>query len=132
MELLIYVIALISLLGLYLFWKREINRKGIHPSIELISTSRLKEELINDPAIQLVDVRTTLEYSRGYIEPADQIDYMGAKFITKFDSYDKEKPIYLYCRSGNRSAKAANVLAQNGFTKIYDLEGGILKWNKSE
>ena len=41
---------------------------------------------------------------------------------------DKNEPIYLYCRSGKRSAKAAQILKEMGFKEIYDMEGGFLNW----
>ena len=43
---------------------------------------------------------------------------------------DKSKELYIYCRSGNRSGKAAKKLGKMGFAKVYDLEGGIINWNK--
>jgi len=53
-------------------------------------------------------------------------------FKEKFKFYDKKKPLYIYCRSGHRSSGAAEVLAEEGFTEIYELQGGILEWNKSK
>lgn len=113
------------------------NQKGHvqkHPAIHSINSSQLKEIVSrneDNPAVQFVDVRTSLEYGRGYIQPADNIDVMSNSFTEQFSAYDKDKPLYIYCRSGTRSGKAASKLAQEGFTEIYDLEGGILQWNKS-
>lgn len=50
--------------------------------------------------------------------------------MQQMEKLDKEKPVYIYCRSGGRSGKAAKQLADEGFTEIYDLDGGILEWNK--
>jgi rhodanese-related sulfurtransferase len=47
---------------------------------------------------------------------------------TAFKKLNPSKPVYLYCRSGNRSGKAANLLAKMGFTEIYDLKGGYMSW----
>ena len=41
---------------------------------------------------------------------------------------DKDKPVYLYCRSGARSQKAARKLIDMGFEKVYDLKGGFMRW----
>lgn len=101
-----------------------------HPAIHTISIAQLKKMIDKDTAFQFIDVRTPFEYKKGHIKPAVNIDYMGKKFGEKFNSFDKKKPVYLYCQSGNRSSKAAWLLAKEGFTEIYDLEGGILKWNK--
>jgi rhodanese-related sulfurtransferase len=43
---------------------------------------------------------------------------------------DKKKPVAVYCRSGMRSANAANILKEMGFKKIYNLDGGYLAWTK--
>ncbi len=45
------------------------------------------------------------------------------------EKLDKSKPVFLYCKSGKRSSSAANKLEELGFTKIYELEGGMLKWD---
>jgi rhodanese-related sulfurtransferase len=45
-----------------------------------------------------------------------------------FDKLDKTQPVYIYCRSGNRSAKSAIRLQEMGFEKIYDLEGWFMAY----
>lgn len=78
---------------------------------------------------QLVDVRTSNEYHAGHIRDAINIDYFRATdFKKSFEKLDKDKPVYLYCRSGARSRKAARRLVDMGFSKIYDLKGGYLRW----
>ena len=74
----------------------------------------------------LLDVRTKEEFSEGHIEgslnlPIGEID-RAATLIP-----DKSVPIYVYCRSGNRSARAAAYLKGNGYTSVYDI-GGILSY----
>jgi phage shock protein E len=44
--------------------------------------------------------------------------------------YDKSKPVFLYCRSGNRTSSAAAKVAKLGFGEIYDLQGGIMSWSR--
>ena len=79
--------------------------------------------------VQLVDVRTSKEYKGGHIKNAINIDFFNASnFKKSFEKLDKEKPIYLYCRSGARSQKAARRLVDMGFSKIYDLKGGYMRW----
>ena len=51
--------------------------------------------------------------------------------MDQMSKFDKNKEIYVYCRSGKRSGKAAAKLKEQGFTKIYDLQGGILNWEKN-
>ncbi|MDB9828031.1 rhodanese-like domain-containing protein [Flavobacteriaceae bacterium] len=79
--------------------------------------------------VQLIDVRTPNEFSNGHIEKAVNVDFFNQNnFGVAFTKLDKKKPLYIYCRSGKRSSRAAKQLAGLGFEKIYDLEGGYIKW----
>ncbi len=60
--------------------------------------------------VQLIDVRTAEEYDAGHIEGAENIDYKSNDFLMKLDKLDREKPVYIYCRIGNRSNNAAKEL----------------------
>ena len=80
---------------------------------------------------QLVDVRTPKEFAEDHINYAENINFFSEDFSSSIDKLDKEKPVFIYCRSGKRSGKSVAEFQKVGFTKIYELEGGILKW-KSE
>jgi phage shock protein E len=80
--------------------------------------------------VQLVDVRTAEEYHEGYIENAQLIDFYLDNFQGKIQELDKNKPVYLYCKSGNRSGKASKILSDLGFKEIVDLKGGYQAWSK--
>ena len=96
--------------------------------IEVLEVADYKKA-VNKNDVQLVDVRTPREFHGGHIARAVNIDYFqGAAFEEAFEKMDRKKPVYLYCRSGNRSLKAANRLIAMGFEKVYDLKGGILRW----
>jgi len=97
--------------------------------VSLIAPDAL--DAIND-GIQLVDVRTPEEFASGHLENAVNINFYADDFKDRINEMDKEKEVYLYCRSGGRSAKAAKELEAMGFKKVYDLEGGILKWQKKK
>lgn len=84
---------------------------------------------IATPGVQLIDVRTANEYSSGHIAKAQNIDYFKtSEFTTKVNKLDKDTPVYLYCRSGNRSQRAAAKLDSLGFKIIFDLEDGYNNW----
>ena len=68
----------------------------------------------------IIDVRTPAEYAAGHIAGAQNIDVEAADFASKIASLDKEAPYLLYCRSGRRSAIAAEEMAKAGFTDIVD------------
>ncbi len=78
---------------------------------------------------QLIDVRTPREYDTGHIENAVNIDFLSPDFEEKIlAQLDKDKPVFVYCQVGGRSAKAATVLKKQGFKTIYELKGGYAVW----
>ena len=98
-------------------------------SIKILDQQSFKEAVNNAEQLQLVDVRTAREYQVGHIEKAQNIDFFQAnKFAEAFNKLDKDRPVFIYCRSGNRSQKAARRLNNMGFKEIYDLKGGYLGW----
>lgn len=71
---------------------------------------------------QLVDVRTAKEYAVSHIEKAINLPLQDIQ-SSKFPIVSKDKPIYLYCRTGNRSSQATKLLKSAGFRNIIDLGG---------
>lgn len=86
--------------------------------------------LIDMQEVQIIDVRTQAEYQSGHLFDAENIDVNSPEFEALIENLDKNKPVCVYCKSGGRSAKAAKILEQKGFKKVYDLKGGIVKWQK--
>lgn len=85
-------------------------------STEAINITRNKNAVI-------IDVRTKEEYSLGHIKNAinNPIDSFNV-------NYDKDTIIIVYCASGVRSANAANLLINQGYTNVYNLDGGLANW----
>ncbi len=80
--------------------------------------------------VQLIDVRTSGEYNRSHLKNAVNINMYSTNFLTEINKLDKNREVYLYCQVGSRSRYAAKILSQQGFTKVYDMEGGISYWQK--
>jgi len=78
---------------------------------------------------QIIDVRSPEEFAGQHIENAKNINWNGNDFDGKVSEYDKTKPVFVYCMIGGRSKKAAEKLQELGFKTIYELQGGIMKWN---
>jgi len=76
----------------------------------------------------ILDVRTPQEYAEGNIAQALNINFKSDTFRDDVDKLDKEATYLVYCRSGVRSAGARDVMAELGFTEVYNMEGGILEW----
>lgn len=97
-------------------------------SITVVTPTEFKEKSVNQT---IIDIRTPQEFSEGHIEGAVNINYFDNNFLDQIAKYEKNQPIFIYCRSGNRTTAASKKIADFGFTKIYDLEGGILYWMKN-
>lgn len=106
---------------------KEQNNEVEQAAISLISPEDLNQA---NKDIQLIDVRKPEEFSSGHLENAVNMNFYDDDFEDQIQTLDKSKEVYLYCRSGGRSGKAAQKLEEMGFTKVYDLEGGILNWEK--
>ena len=72
----------------------------------------------------LLDVREEYEYQDGHIKGA--VNLPLREILGKKDSLPKDKDIYVYCRSGHRSADAVNFLKSLGFEKVHNIEGGFI------
>ena len=89
-------------------------------------------ELTEDVNVVVLDVRTANEFKEGHLEGALNIDQEQSDFIQKVKAaLPADKTIAVYCRSGRRSASAAQRLAAEGY-KVVNLKGGILAWSKAE
>jgi rhodanese-related sulfurtransferase len=73
------------------------------------------------PASNLIDVRTPEEFEEGYVKGAINIDVSNPNFESQIASLDKEAAYSIYCRSGNRSAVAVDIMRNAGFTNVVDL-----------
>ncbi len=83
---------------------------------------------IADKNVQLIDVRTAQEFQQGTIGNAKLIDIYSRDFEQQIEKLDKTRPVAVFCHSGARSLHAAKVLANKGFSEIYNLRGGIVTW----
>ncbi len=96
-------------------------------TVELITVEEM-DSLLKMEDVVLVDVRTPKEYTEGHIESAINIDFRDDNFEALIAKVDKSKPVAVYCGRGGRSGKCSAYMKKAGFTKIYDLDGGITEW----
>lgn len=99
-------------------------------AIERLDAKTFKSK-IESGAVQLIDVRTPGEFNQSHIEGSLNYDYYQRSFRSQMNTLDKSKPVYIYCRSGSRSRSASYKLQKAGFTKIYDLKGGVNYWARA-
>jgi rhodanese-related sulfurtransferase len=86
---------------------------------------------IQQPNVQILDVRTISEYNSGFLKNALQADWNNKQqFADRTQHLDKSKPVYVYCLSGARSGAAAAQLRAQGYNAI-NLEGGMNAWKRA-
>lgn len=76
-----------------------------------------------DPLV--LDCRTPEEFVEGALPNALNYDYLDREFAYRVDSLPRDRPVFVYCASGGRSAQAAELLYDIGFEEVYNLEGGL-------
>ena len=79
----------------------------------------------------VLDVRTAQEFNEGHIENAININVESDTFLSQIESLDKSKSYAVYCRSGRRSADAITKMANQNFTSLTNLNGGIIDWTNA-
>ena len=121
----IYMIFFVCAFSLGLWACAVGNKKAEYKNL----TSAQFEELIKNPNVQLVDVRTLAEHMEGHIPGSLHINVKDeANFPSSVDSLlNKDQEVAVYCRSGRRSRTAADILVKKGF-KVYNLDKGIMNW----
>ncbi len=118
-----FLTLLCSVLGVSFFGCKE-STVG---TVVQISPEQL-HEIIQRDTVQLIDVRTPKEFNKEHIKSSKNINFFSSSFSNTIKELDLEKPVYIYCRSGKRSAKSVKTFQKAGFKTIYNLEGGILNW----
>ncbi len=73
----------------------------------------------------VLDVRTPSEIADGKIRGAIEVDFKGGGFKDKIDKLPRDKKYIVYCKSGGRSSKTANMMVEMGFQEVFNLEGGF-------
>ena len=77
------------------------------------------------PGVVVVDVRTPAEFAAGHIDGAVNLDVESPSFDAEMAKLDKTTTYAVYCHSGRRSGIATGKMGEAGFTKVYNLKGGI-------
>lgn len=114
-------------MGIYTLFSLLFGCKSPEQPFQSVSVTAF-EQVIDDPNVIRLDVRTPEEYAEGHIAGTINIDVNNADFENLCLSQISEgKTIALYCRSGKRSKRAAKILSKHKY-KIIELENGYLGW----
>jgi rhodanese-related sulfurtransferase len=97
-----------------------------NPSLQQIHAAELPS-LLSDSSIVILDVRTDNEFNEGHVKNALHADVLQDNFEDKAATLlpDKNKPVYVYCRSGSRSLNASDKLISMGYTQVINVQEGI-------
>lgn len=87
------------------------------------------EKKLSSENVQLIDVCTPEEFNQGHLKGALNYNINSSEFQSNISKLDKNIQVLVYCLSGGRSGSAAELLSSKGFTEVYNMQGGIMKWN---
>lgn len=122
----IFLIAVAFVSGAMLMWPL-LRRGGGGPSVNTLEAT----QMINRQDALVLDVREQAEFAQAHILnsralPLSQLEARVGD-IEKF----KDKPVIVYCATGNRSSTAAATLRKRGFSKVFNLSGGFVAWQQA-
>lgn len=120
------IFSLLLIAQLFISCQGQTSKK-----VEVIDAKAFAEKLKNTENPQLLDVRTPEEFEVDHLEKASNVNWNGDDFAVTAEKLDKSKPVFVYCKVGGRSNQAAQKLSEMGFSQIYDLQGGIMKWKSN-
>lgn len=118
------------LLVFLLFGAASIAQTAEKDSIDVISIEEF-EKMAAKKKNMVVDVRTPEEVAEGHLAGSLNINFLGENFAQEIETLNKKKTYLIYCRTGNKSRKAADLMEKAGFKRVYMLDGGITAWNQA-
>ncbi|MFZ3385224.1 MAG: rhodanese-like domain-containing protein [Candidatus Methanoperedens sp.] len=130
----IFITIMLSLLILAIFSGCISDTKPIEKNQYTDISVQEGKAMIDRKEVFILDVRTNEEYAAGHINGSTLLavqDIPKQELGEKLKAIPKDSKILVYCRSGSRSAKASGILAENGFTMVYNMQGGITEWMKA-
>ena len=120
------ILAIIAVSCAKIFSKGASNTKAL-AAFSNVGVDEFQTFIAN-PVVQLLDVRTRDEFDEGHIAGATLVDVNDSTFVEQAMAViDKQRPVAVYCRSGRRSTRAANLLTSQG-CQVTNLAGGVMAW----
>jgi len=121
----VLTILLITVMGF-------VNVQSQTSSQASLAVQEFAEKIRVYPDAPVIDVRTPEEFAKGHLPDAKNFDWNGERIMQHLATLDKSKPVFIYCLSGGRSAAALKKMHAEGFTQVFELAGGILKWRSAD
>ena len=98
---------------------------------ETLNPVEFHEKLKNETHPFILDVRTPEEFKSGHLDQAENHNIYDKSFEHEIAKLNRNKPVYIYCKSGPRSTAAVKKMQELGFVALYELKGGIMAWEQS-
>ena len=113
----------------------NVNNSHVNKATSKIEVINIHDfdKAVTGKKVQLVDVRSNMEYKKGHLQDAQLCDFMADDFTTQLEALNlkKDEPVYIYCHSGGRSGEAAQIMKGLGYQHIIDMENGYSNWSKN-
>ena len=104
------------------------SQKKETAAAEVLAPAAFEKKIKETVDAVVLDVRTAEEFQTGKVPNAVNVDFNNPAFKSIMNGQNKEKPYFVYCAKGGRSAKAVSLMKEFGFKNVYDLEGGMSAW----
>lgn len=101
------------------------------PAYGLISIQQSANVIValqDDPRFVLLDIRTSAEVEAGHLPGAEELDFYSDSFENDLAAFPRDQIYLIYCRTGNRTGQAYQMMEDMGFEQVYDMGGGISQW----
>ncbi|MDO4762872.1 MAG: thioredoxin domain-containing protein [Flavobacteriaceae bacterium] len=111
-----------------LFFTLMLSCNGQDAQHKKLNAREFQNEVKETQNALVVDVRTPEEFENGHLDGALNVDWRNQNFEEKILKVDKNQPVFVYCMSGRRSAKAIAKMKELGFSNIVEMSGGMIAW----
>jgi rhodanese-related sulfurtransferase len=100
----------------------------VDPVVETVSPERASEIIDGGDGVVVLDIRTPEEFAQARLAGAVNIDFYADDFQDRLAELDKDTDYVLYCRTGNRTSTAREMMRNLGFASVHEVDGGIVNW----
>jgi rhodanese-related sulfurtransferase len=125
-KLLVLTLGIIIAFSALIIYYTQIQLPSTTISYGDVTVEEAKSLIDSNFSLIILDVRTREEYDSGHIGGAILIPVNELE--DRLDELSKEEEFLIYCRTGNRSSNSVNILKENGYTKIFHMNDGIIAW----
>lgn len=122
------IISVFLLLTLILACSAQQANESQTSAIQNVDSKEAANLITENPNLLIIDVRTPAEFNAGHIKEAKNINISDSDFQSQIEKLSRDSTYLVYCRTGNRSGRAINLMKQLNFKSIYHLQHGITEW----